>query len=435
MPKITAVRVADVRFPTSRGRHGSDAMVAAPDNSAAYCALETDSPDGLRGCGFALTCGRGNEICAAAIRSLAPMVQGADLDEMLADLGGLCRRLTDDDQMRWLGPHKGVLHMSAAAVLNAAWDLRAKAAGLPLWKLLAEMSPKELVALADWRHLRDALDEDEAEDILQKKMEGRAARIAEMERDGYPAYVTSVAWLGYDDEQVRRLTEESLADGWSRFKMKVGRDLADDRRRAALMRDIVGAECRLMMDANQVWGVREAIENTSQLAEFDPWWMEEPTHPDDILGHRKIAEAVAPVRVATGEHCANAVMFKQFLQAGAMAVCQIDACRLASVNENIAVLLLAEKFGVPVCPHSGGVGLCEYTQHLALFDYVAVSASLENRALEYFGHLHEHFVHPVEIRRGRYLVPRAPGYSSEMKPESVRFHLYPDGPAWGGEGK
>lgn len=433
MPKIISARTMDVRFPTSRGRHGSDAMVAAPDNSAAYCILETDHPDGLCGHGFALTCGRGNEICAAAIRSLTPMILGADLDEMFADMGGLCRRLTDDDQMRWLGPHKGVLHMAAAAVLNAAWDLRAKAAGLPLWKMLAQMPPREIVALADWRHLRDALDEDAALDILQKRMDGRAARAAEMERDGYPAYVTSVAWLGYDDEQVRKLTAAALDAGWTRFKMKVGGDLADDRRRAALMRDTIGAECRLMMDANQVWGVREAVENTRRLAEFDPWWMEEPTHPDDILGHRAIAEAVAPVRVATGEHCANAVMFKQFMQSGAMAVCQIDACRLASVNENIAVLLMAEKFGVPVCPHSGGVGLCEMTRHLALFDYAAVSASLENRALEYFGHLHEHFIHPVEVRRGRCLAPRAPGYDTEMKAESVRRHLYPDGPEWRGQ--
>ena len=430
MPKISEVRVMDVRFPTSRGKHGSDAMVSAPDNSAAYCVLETDSPDGLSGWGFTLTCGRGNEICAAAIRSLAPLVRGRDLDEMFADMGGLARRLVDDDQMRWLGPHKGVLNLAAAAVLNAAWDLRAKAAGKPLWRLLAEMSPKEIVALADWRHLRDALNEDEAEDILQRRLAGREARIAEMERDGYPAYVTSIAWLGYDDAQVRRLTEEALAAGWTRFKMKVGRDLGDDRRRAALMREVVGPERKLMMDANQVWGVAEAIKNTRALAEFDPWWMEEPVHPDDILGHRKIAEAVAPVRVATGEHCANAVMFKQFMASGAMGVCQIDSCRLASVNENIAVLLLAEKFGVPVCPHAGGVGLCEYVQHLALFDYVAVSASLEDRALEYFGHLHEHFVHPVEIHRGRYRVPQASGYGAEMRAESVREHLYPDGPAW-----
>ena len=433
MPKITKAQVMDVRFPTSRGLHGSDAMNAAPDNSTAYCILHTDSPDGLCGHGFTLTCGRGNEICAKAIESLSAFIIGLDVEEMASDMGGLLRRLTEDGQMRWLGPQKGVVHLAAAAILNAAWDLLAKRAGKPLWKLLVDMRPEEIVALIDWRHLRDALTEDEALDILRNRAADRAPRIAEMESDGYPAYITSVAWLGYTDEQVRRLAEESLAAGWTKFKMKVGLEPADDARRARFLRDIIGADNKLMMDANQVWGVNDAIASSRRLAEFDPWWMEEPTHPDDILGHRRIAEAIAPMRVATGEHCANAVMFKQFMQAKAMAVCQIDSCRLASVNENIAVLLLAEKFGIPVCPHSGGVGLCEYVQHLAIFDYVAVSANLENRALEYVDHLHEHFLHPTQIRRGRYLAPRDPGYSAQMKEESLRDYLHPGGRVWQSE--
>ena len=301
---------------------------------------------------------------------------------------------------------------------------RIKRAGQPLWRHLAEMPPEEIVNLVDWSHLRDALDEEGALAILQEREDSRAARIAEMERDGYPAYVTSAGWLGYPDEKIRRLAGQAMDAGWNHFKMKVGRDIGDDRRRAGLLRRIIGDDRRLMMDANQVWGVREAVENTRQLAEFDPWWMEEPTHPDDILGHREIARAVAPVRVATGEHCANAVMFKQFMRCGAMAVAQIDPCRLAGVNENIAVMLLAEKFGIPVCPHAGGVGLCEHAQHLAMFYYAAVSASLEDRVLEFADHLHEHFVHPVRVSGGRYRAPQEPGYSAEIKPESMeRFRF------------
>ena len=418
MPKIIEVQTADLRFPTSDSLDGSDAMHSAPDYSAAYCVLKTDGDES--GCGFAFTCGRGNEICVAAIQSLAPMVAGADVDSLTADMRALQSKLVDDEQLRWLGPHKGVSHMAAAAVMNAAWDLRAKRAGRPLWRHLAEMTSEEIVNLVDWRHLRDALDEEGALAILRKREGSRAARVAEMERDGYPAYVTSAGWLGYPDEKIRRLAGEAMESGWNHFKMKVGRDLGDDRRRAGLLRGIIGDGRKLMMDANQVWGVREAIENTNQLAEFGPWWMEEPTHPDDILGHREIAAAVAPVRVATGEHCANAVMFKQFLQSGAMAVAQIDACRLAGVNENIAVMLLAEKFGVPVCPHAGGVGLCEHVQHLAMFYYAAVSASLEDRVLEFADHLHEHFVHPVRVSGGRYRAPQEPGYGAEIKPESVK---------------
>ena len=422
MPKITDIRTADLRFPTSDALDGSDAMHSAPDYSAAYCVVQTD--DNQSGAGFAFTCGRGNELCVAAIHSLAPLVVGRDFAELAADMRTTHSRLVDDDQLRWLGPHKGAVHMSAAAVMNALWDLRAKRAGQPLWLHLSEMSSEEIVNLVDWRYLRDALTEDEALAMLRKNESSRADRIAEMQRDGYPAYVTSAGWLGYSDDKVRRLANDAMNDGWRAFKMKVGRDSADDMRRAELLRKTIGDDRTLMMDANQVWGEQEAIDNTRRLSAFNPWWMEEPTHPDDILAHQRIAEAIAPVRVATGEHCANPVMFKQFLKAGAMQVCQIDSCRLAGVNENIAAMLLAEKFGVPVCPHAGGVGLCEHVQHLAMFYYVAVSASLENRVTEFADHLHEHFAHPAKVSGGRYVAPTDPGYSGEIIPESVeRFRF------------
>lgn len=426
--KIERVIVRDLRFPTSRTLAGSDAMNPAPDYSAAYVTLGTG--DGPAGHGMTFTIGRGNELCVAAIRALAPMVEGLALPEGLADMGGLWKRLTSDSQLRWVGPDKGVIHLATAAVMNALWDLKARLAGLPVWRLLAAMTPAEIVALVDWTWLADALDPGEARERLEAKAAGRAARIAELEAQGFPAYTTAAGWLGYSDERMRALAAAALAEGWSHFKIKVGGDPAGDLRRARLLRSVIGPDRRLMMDANQVWGVAGAIAAMRPLAEVGPWWIEEPTHPDDILGHAAIARAVAPVRVATGEHCANAVMFKQFLQAGAMGVCQLDACRLAGPNEAVAVLLLAEKFGVPVCPHAGGVGLCEIVQHLAFFDYVAVSASLEDRVLEYVDHLHEHFLDPVRMRAGRYLAPTAPGYSIAMRPESLADHRFPDGAAW-----
>jgi len=430
--KITKIIARDIRFPTSRQLDGSDAMNPAPDYSAAYVVLETDHPAGHAGHGMTFTIGRGNELCVAGIQSLAPLLEGQDLQVAFADMGAIWRLVTGDSQLRWVGPEKGVIHLAAAALMNALWDLYAKVAGQPVWRLLAEMSPEEIVALVDWRYLRDALSPEEAKAILERGQAGRAERIAEMERDGYPAYTTSAGWLGYSDNKMRQLARAAIAEGWNHFKMKVGADIEDDLRRAALLRDEIGPNRKLMMDANQVWGVDEAIANTKRLAAYDPWWMEEPTSPDDVLGHAVIARAVAPISVATGEHCHNAVMFKQLFQTEAIRFCQLDSCRLASLNEIVAVLLMAEKFKVPVCPHAGGVGLCEYVQHIAIFDYVAVSASLDNRVLEYVDHLHEHFIAPVVIRNGRYQAPAAPGYSITMQSESLDAHAYPNGPVWQG---
>jgi L-fuconate dehydratase len=428
MTTITVVRARDIRFPTSQGLHGSDAMNPDPDYSAAYVVVSTD--DGLEGHGFTFTIGRGNELCVAAIEALAPRVQGLDLDSVTADPGAFWRHVTGDSQLRWLGPEKGVIHLATAALVNAVWDLWARADGKPLWRLLSDLSPSELVACVDFRYLTDALDPGQARELLEDRAAGRAARLEEMERDGFPAYTTSTGWLGYDDEEVRRRAREAVAEGWSNVKMKVGGPPEDDARRAAIIREEIGPERRLMMDANQVWDVPEAIERTQRLAEFEPYWMEEPTSPDDVLGHAAIARAIAPIRVATGEHCQNRVMFKQLLQAEALGICQVDACRLGGVNEVLAVVLLAAHHGVPVCPHAGGVGLCELTQHISLFDYVCVGASLEGRMLEYVDHLHEHFLDPVRMRGGRYVPPEQPGYSAAIRADSLDEFEYPGGAAW-----
>ncbi|MCG6987161.1 MAG: L-fuconate dehydratase [Gemmatimonadetes bacterium] len=427
---ITRVEALDVRFPTSEGAHGSDAMHTDPDYSAAYVVLHTDRPDGLEGHGLTFTLGRGNELCVAAVEALAPLVAGLTLEEVRADMAAFWRRLTSDSQLRWVGPEKGVIHLATGAVVNAVWDLWAKTEGKPLWKLLADMTPEDIVACIDFRYIEDALTPADAVALLRKRVAGRAERETEMLRDGYPAYTTSAGWLGYPDEEIRRLCREGVAAGWTHFKVKVGAELDDDIRRCALVREEIGRDRRLMIDANQRWGVDEAVAWTRELARFDPWWIEEPTSPDDVLGHAAIARAVAPIGVATGEQCQNRVIFKQLMQAGALSFCQVDACRLGGVNEVLAVLLMAARLGIPVCPHAGGVGLCEYVQHLAIFDYVAVSASLENRIVEYVDHLHEHFVHPVVIRDGRYQAPTAPGYSITMKPESLRTFAFPDGAAW-----
>lgn len=431
---ITAVDALDVRFPTSRELHGSDASHPDPDYSAAYAILRTDRADGLQGHGLTFTIGRGNELCVAAIRSLAPLVEGITLEEIRADMAGFWRRLTDDSQLRWIGPEKGVLHLATGAVVNAAWDLYAKVEGKPLWKLLADMAPQELVDCIDFRYITDAITPREAVDLLKRNASGRERREAELVRDGYPAYTTSAGWLGYPDDEVRRLCREGIDAGWSHFKIKVGQDLEDDLRRCALVREEIGLRRKLLLDANQRWDVGTAIAHMRELARFDPFWIEEPTSPDDVLGHAAIARAIAPIGVATGEQCQNRVVFKQLMQADAIAFCQVDACRLGGVNEVLAVLLMAAKFDVPVCPHAGGVGLCEYVQHLAIFDYLCVSGSLENRIVEYVDHLHEHFLNPVVVRDGRYVVPEAPGYSIEMRAESLRDHAFPAGPVWRGGG-
>ncbi|MBK6843252.1 MAG: L-fuconate dehydratase [Gemmatimonadetes bacterium] len=427
---ITRVDVYDIRFPTSQGLDGSDAMNPDPDYSAAYVILQTDAGDAIEGHGLTFTIGRGNELCVAAVEALAPLVRGMSLHDITADMGAFWRRITGDSQLRWVGPEKGVIHLATAALVNAVWDLWAKVEGKPLWKLLADLSPEDVVRCIDFRYITDALTPDEALEILRRHHATRGEREAELAREGYPAYTTSAGWLGYPDEKIRQLCRDGIAEGWSHFKIKVGRDLADDVRRSAIIREVIGPERKLMMDANQVWDVGEAIASMKVLAQFDPWWIEEPTSPDDVLGHAAIARAVAPIGVATGEHCQNRVVFKQLMQAEAIRFCQVDACRLGGVNEVLAVLLLAAKFGIPVCPHAGGVGLCEYVQHLAIFDYLCVSASLDDRIVEYVDHLHEHFVDPVVMRHGRYLPPTAPGYSITMKAASLAEHAYPDGGVW-----
>jgi L-fuconate dehydratase len=426
--KIHDIEVLDIRFPTSRTQAGTDAVHVDPDYSAAYVILHTDS--GLEGHGLTFTIGRGNEVCVAAIHAFRHLVVGRTLAGITGDWAGFWRSLAGDSQLRWLGPEKGVVHLSMAAIVNAMWDLYAKAEGKPLWKLLADMPPRQLVSCVDFRYITDAITPDEALALLERQAPGRAAREAEVRAHGYPAYTTSAGWLGYDDTKVRKLCEEAIADGWTHFKVKVGGHPADDVRRVRLVREVIGPDLTLMVDANQQWGVDEAIARMRDLAPFRPLWIEEPTSPDDVLGHARIAAAVAPIGVATGEHCANRVLFKQLLQANAIAYCQIDSCRLGGVNENLAVMLMAAKFGVPVCPHAGGVGLCEHVQHLSIFDYIVVSARLDGRIAEFVDHLHEHFVDPVIIRRGRYQAPVQPGYSTEIKAASRAEYAYPDGAAW-----
>jgi len=426
---ITAVEALDIRFPTSRALDGSDAMNPDPDYSAAYAIVHTDDEEFV-GHGFTFTIGRGNEVCCAAIEALAPLLIGRRLDDLFSDMGAFWRSITGDSQLRWIGPEKGVIHLATAAIVNAVWDLFAKIEGKPLWKLLVDMTPEELVACVPFAYIADALSPDDALDILRDAAPTKAVREAEMREHGFPAYTTSVGWLGYPDERVRELVCDARALGWTQFKMKVGRDAERDTRRAALLREAIGGDAKLMMDANQIWDIGEAIANMERLVEFDPWWIEEPTSPDDVLGHAAIARAIAPIRVATGEHVHNRVMFKQLLQADAIGFCQIDSCRLGGVNEVLAVLLLAKKFGVPVCPHAGGVGLCEYVQHLSLFDYIAVSADLTDCVIEYVDHLHEHFRCPVVVQGGRYLPPTEPGYSAEMLPESIAAHRFPTGSVW-----
>ncbi len=426
-PKILRVHTVDLRFPTSRFHIGSDAVNKDPDYSAAYCVLETDT--GLEGHGLTFTLGRGTELCVLAIEYLARFAVGRTLSSITADMAAFTRGISGDTQFRWLGPDKGVIHLAAAALINAVWDLWARVEGKPLWRLLADLTPEQIVSVIDFRYIDDALSPAEALAILQRNAPTRAERIAQLEQEGLPAYTTSVGWFGFSDDKVRRLSAEALREGWTHFKLKVGGDPADDLRRGRLVREQIGPECRLMLDANQKWSVDEAIACTRALAELDPWWMEEPTSPDDVLAHARIKEETG-VRIATGEHCHSKVMFKQFFQARAIDVCQIDSCRVAGVNENLAIILMAAKFGIPVCPHAGGVGLCEYVQHLSAFDFIYAAASLENRVVEFVDHLHEHFITPVQIRRGRYMLPEVPGYSIEVKPESLQEFAFPQGSAW-----
>ncbi|MEV5531853.1 L-fuconate dehydratase [Streptomyces prunicolor] len=428
--RITAVDTYDIRFPTSRELDGSDAMNPDPDYSAAYVVLRTDAADGHAGHGFSFTIGRGNEVQVAAIDALRDHVIGRSVDELCADPGSLNRELIGDSQLRWLGPEKGVMHMAIGAVINAAWDLTAKRAGKPLWQLLADADPEWLVSQIDFRYITDALTPDEALDILRRGRAGAEGRRNILLERGFPAYTTSPGWLGYDDEKLTRLAVQAVADGFRQIKLKVGADLDDDIRRCRVARSVVGPDIRMAIDANQRWDVAEAIRWTKALAEFDPYWIEEPTSPDDVLGHATIRAAVAPVKVATGEHVQNRIVFKQLLQAGALDILQIDAARVGGVNENLAILLLAAKFGVPVCPHAGGVGLCELVQHLSMFDYLAVSGTTDDRVIEYVDHLHDHFLDPVVIREGHYMAPTTPGFSATMRPESIARYTFPGGTFW-----
>jgi len=429
MTLISALDVTDVRFPTSRDLDGSDAMNPEPDYSAAYIVLRTDDA-AVAGCSLLFTTGRGNDVACAAVRTLAPYVVGRDVADLVADVGSLARALTWDGQLRWLGPEKGVMHMAIGAVVNAAWDLRARLDGQPLWRVLASLSPEEIVRQIDFAYIEDALTPSEALALLEASAAGRAMRTTTLEASGLPAYTTSAGWLGYDDAKVARLVRESVAEGFTMVKLKVGGDVESDVRRLQVARVAAGEEAHIALDANQRWGVGQAIDWMAQLAEFEPYWIEEPTSPDDVLGHRAIRDAVHPIRVATGEHVQNRVIFKQLLQAGAIDVVQIDACRVGGVNENLAILLLAAKFGVPVCPHAGGVGLCEMVQHLAMFDFVAVSGRSEGRWIEYVDHLHEHFTDPVVVEAGRYRAPLAPGGGARLRDSSIAEFRFPDGPAW-----
>ena len=428
--RIRELEVLDLRFPTSRAKDGSDAMNPDPDYSLAYVILRVDDPDGPEGHGFSFTIGRGTEVVVSAIRALEPLVVGTSLDDIWSDMAGFWRRVTGDSQLRWLGPEKGAIHLAGAAIINAVWDLLAKRAEKPLWKFLVDLTPEELVGCVDFRHIEDVLTREQALELLRDIEADKPEREQAMREQGFPAYTTTAGWLGYSEDKLRRLCREGIEQGFDHFKLKVGQDLEEDRRRAAIMREAIGPDRTMMVDANQVWEVDQAIDWMRELAEFDPLWIEEPVHPDDVLGHRAVAEGVAPIGVATGEHAQNRIIFKQMLASGAMQFCQLDACRLAGVNEVIAVMLLAKRFDVPVCPHAGGVGLCEYVQHLSIFDHIAISGSLEGRLVEFVDHLHEHFVDPVRVRNARYQVPEAPGYSAEIHASSREAHRFPDGSEW-----
>ena len=426
--RITSVRTVDLRFPTSREHIGSDAVNTDPDYSAAYCILSTDA--GIEGHGLTFTLGRGTDLCVQALQYLGTKVKGRTLSSIVSDFAKFSRELTGESQFRWLGPEKGVIHLACGALINALWDLWAKLEGKPVWQLLAEMDPEQILSCIDFQYIDDFLSRDAARQILTASQSGMGERLQHLQQSGYPAYTTSVGWFGYSEEKIRRLAREGLAQGWTHFKLKVGGAPEDDLRRGGIVRDEIGWSNRLMVDANQRWGVDEAIQRTRHLAALEPWWVEEPTSPDDILGHARIRKECAPVRIATGEHCHNRIMFKQLLQAEAIDVCQIDSCRVAGVNENLAILLMAAKAGVPVCPHAGGVGLCEYVQHLSMFDYLRVSCSMQDRVIEYVDHLHEHFVDPVRIERGQYLLPNQPGYSIQIKADSLERFEFPSGEVW-----
>jgi L-fuconate dehydratase len=420
---ITGIRVFDLRFPDALAHDGSDAMNPDPDYSAAYCILDTDEA-GVAGHGLTFTIGRGNDICCAAIRALAPLVEGLDLDWIREEGARFWRHMTGDSQLRWIGPEKGVIHLATGAVVNAVWDLLAKQAGKPLWQYIGEMSPAEIVSQIDFRYITDFVTRDEAVVLLEARAANKDARIATLKERGYPCYTTSAGWLGYSDDKVRELCAQAIAQGFRHVKIKVGADAEDDRRRLTIVRDVVGPEVKVMIDANQVWETAEAIERVRALAFADPWFIEEPTSPDDIEGHRTVRQAVAPILVASGEMCQNRILFKQFISRQAIDIVQLDACRLGGVNEVLAVLLMAAKANLPVCPHAGGVGLCEYVQHLSMIDYLCFSGTTDGRVAEYVDHLHEHFVTPCVVVDAAYMPPTTPGFSIEMKPATLAGYVH-----------
>jgi L-alanine-DL-glutamate epimerase and related enzymes of enolase superfamily len=429
---IKSIEVKDIRFPTSKSLDGSDAMNPDPDYSAAYVILKTNDSS-FEGHGLTFTLGRGNELCVAAIKSLSYLLIGKSMDRITSDMAAFWRMITGDSQLRWLGPEKGIIHMATGALVNAVWDLYAKIEKKPLWKLISDMTAEQLVACIDFTYIEDAITPEEAIVILSKLEDTKQQRVDILLKKGYPGYTTSTGWLGYSEQKIRRLSRQAINKGWTHIKMKVGANIKDDMRRAQIIREEIGDDIKLMMDANQKWGVNEAIQNMKLLAKFNPFWIEEPTSPDDILGHLAITKNIFPIKVATGEHCQNRVMFKQFLQSGAIAFCQIDSCRVGGVNEILSIMLMAAKFNIPVCPHAGGVGLCEHVQHLAMIDYISISGSLNNRVVEYVDHLHEHFKYPVTIKNGKYMPPMEPGYSITMKNSSIDTFTYPSGKMWHAE--
>jgi L-fuconate dehydratase len=423
MAKIVKLTTYDLRFPTSDNLDGSDAMNPDPDYSAAYVILETDDSS-LTGHSFAFTLGRGNDLCCEAIKALQHLVIGLDLNWIKENQSVFSRRMTSDSQLRWVGPEKGIIHMASGAIINAVWDLLAKSKKKPLWKLISDMSPKQISNCIDFRHITDFLNEDEAISILSAHQDTKSSRVSTLDKEGYPCYVTSAGWLGYSDEKLKRLCLEAKAKGFEYVKLKVGKNLKDDMRRLDIARTTLGSDIKIMIDANQVWEVDQAIKWMKCLAEFNPYFIEEPTSPDDIIGHKKIKEAIYPIKVATGEAVQNRIIFKQLISENAIDIVQVDACRMGGLNEVLAVQLMAAKNNLPVWPHAGGVGLCEYSQHLAMIDYLCVSGRKNEQVIEYVDHLHEHFLNPCIIKNAAYMLPKESGFSVEMKPDTLKKHLF-----------
>jgi len=426
--KILELKTYDIRFPTSENLDGSDAINKDPDYSAAYVELTTEL--GNKGYGLIFTIGRGNDICCKAIECMQHLVIGKDFNDIKSNISEFYDELRSDSQLRWLGPEKGVIHMAAGAIVNAVWDMWARDENKPLWRLLADMSPEQFVSCLDFKYVTDELTSDEALEMVRKNQSTKEERIKYLEDKGYPSYTTSAGWLGYSDEKLARLAKEAVDQGFKYIKLKVGVDLQEDIRRCQIARGVIGDDIKLMIDANQNWEVGEAIDWINELAETKPWFIEEPTSPDDIFGHKKIKENIGDIKVATGEHCQNRIIFKQFIANDALDIVQIDSCRLSSINEILTVYMIAAKYGKPVCPHAGGVGLCEYVQHLSMIDYVQISADLTDRVVEFVDHLHEHFEDPCKIVNGAYAAPNKPGYSIKMFESSIDAYSYPHGSEW-----